>query len=182
MKSWLLTFGLAFVTGMALGQSTFYQLNINDLDNNQIALSNFTGEKILITECSMASPDLRKLKFLDSLYMNNPNTLDIIVVPTEDFDTTFGRIDLKKLLIDSLHFHFIVSAPGYGTKAKAGKQLPLMKWLTNAVNNRHFDNDLLSVNQTFVISETGVLFAEMMGPADLYIKITAILKAKAPDS
>jgi hypothetical protein len=172
-------------TGLT-AQTSVYQQQVQSLSGSTTTLSSFAGKKILVALCNPAQPNLTWLDSLNAVSKKDSSTLQIILVPLIDLDTTAAVVltgtKLKSILVDSLHFNFIISASGYGKKASTS-QLPLLKWLTNKNENVHFDYDITGVSQMFVIGGNGLLYAELFGPTDLINgNLTGVLSAAVPNN
>ncbi|MBS1918293.1 MAG: hypothetical protein JST87_18650 [Bacteroidetes bacterium] len=173
----------------AISQTAFSGLSLNGISGTSISLSTYLGKKTIIAVCSTSSPDTKRLKSLDSLYKTGAGNLAVVIIPVEDFDASQSLLAgltqltsvLKKSLVDSLHLSVAITQPVYGKKA-AVNQNSLLQWLTNKSSNAHFDYDLASTNQIFVISEKGRLFAVLEGANDLINNFSLIMNAQVPDN
>jgi len=165
------------------GQSGIYSQQIQTLTGNTVSLNSYAGKKILIAVCSAQSPDLARLSSLDSLGKKNTTSLQIIVIPVLDMGAAATSVNLKSILIDSMHLALVIAQAADGTKTAGSNQQALMKWLTDKNSNIHFDNDLQNLSQMFVIGENGLLYAELFGPGDLTNgNLTGVLNSKAPNN
>jgi len=139
-------------------QNSIYQLQIQNIEKKQIAISEYKGKKIIIAVMDVASPNLTKLIFLDSLLKQNKNKLAVILVPLKKEDEEVSKKQLKKLLLDSLKISYDISLPISVKKTDGANQHALFKWLTDKNSNTHFDKDVVSTEDVFIVNENGKLF------------------------
>lgn len=150
-----------FYSGHVLAQSSFYKMSIESINGKTIQLSDFKGKKIVIAS---VSPDRLKnggLMYLDSLQLAYPNVA-IIVVPANDFGGQNDASIISDIRNTSSSLHVMMTAECGVKKDNGSKQNSLLKWLTNASSNVHFNDDVETDDQLFVISESGILYAVLV--------------------
>jgi hypothetical protein len=173
-------------SAIVFAQTSVYQQQFQSLSGTTASLGSYAGKRILIALCNPAQLNLTWLQSLNTLSKADSSSLQVILVPLIDLDTTGVPLPsaarLKSVLVDSLHINFIITASGYGKKASVS-QMPLLKWLTNKNSNVHFDNDASTVSQMFVIGGNGLLYAELFGASDLTNgNLTGVLSAAVPNN
>lgn len=138
-------------------QSTIYDLDIQTPDGNKISMSNYKGRKIMIVSVSSDNLKPEDLNFWDSLQTSNPS-LTVLLVPANDLGQAIG--DSTILAIDSsLSTNIILSEGVLVKKAEGQNQDPLLQWLTHSNENTHFNMDVTTTEQIYVVSESGILYA-----------------------
>lgn len=138
-------------------KSSIYDLQIETAQGQLINMSQFKGKKILIASVSPEILETNKLSFLDSIQDAYP-TIVVIAVPAKDFGgnrneeivATAKNAPTRKIILTPL---------ADVKKSKASVQHPLLRWLTDASANTHFDADAETDDQLYVVSESGVLYA-----------------------
>lgn len=147
---------LFWIVALQPFQSSIYDIQLKDLDNNSITLSSYKGKKILVYSFNANNPNSAQLLYLDSLQKGN-NFLSVLAVPATDFSANFSEPSLKGLR-DSLSLSFLFTKPALVKKNDKELQSPLMKWLTKVSENTHFDRDVEADEQFFIINEKGTLY------------------------
>lgn len=135
-------------------QSSIYDLALTTLSGQTISLSDYKGRKILIA--SVIPDSLQKsgiLAYWDSLQAANPKIV-LILIPANDFDNT-----PNSGILENASHNIVLSASAEVKKDKGINQNPIMQWLTHSGKNSHFNADVETDNQLFIISESGVLYA-----------------------
>lgn len=138
-------------------KTSFYDLQIQTLEGNTISMSDFKGRKIFIASISPDNLEVGGLAFMDSLQLAHPAVV-IIAVPARDFG---GSRNTQILLSvkGNVSRRIIVAAPADVKKANQRSQASIMNWLTHDSENSHFDAEVTTDNQIYIISESGVLYA-----------------------
>ena len=155
MKLVFILIPLLFATN--LPPSDFYKIQVESVDGKTINLSDYKGKKILIAEFNAANPDESFLGMLDTL-QNSDTGIVVIAVPATDFDGNTSNSKIKSLKAD-LNLNYLVTETGKVARNSGGSQLSLFKWLTSLSDNTHFDVDITSEGQMFLVSEKGELLA-----------------------
>lgn len=140
-------------------QTSVYDIDIKSLDSTVIRLSAYKGRKVLIAVVSPSRLYRQKLKFLDSLLDTYPS-LVVLAIPSSEFGDKYDLENLTPVRVNRMK-RVIVSASGKVKKAALSQQNGLVKWLTNVSENTHFDGDVLTDDQLYIISESGELYAMM---------------------
>jgi glutathione peroxidase-family protein len=156
MKYILLVFLL--YTGQSFAQTSIYNLSYQTTTGKVLALSDYKGKKLLIATCSSSSLlKLNSINYWDSLKATNPN-LNILIIPAIDIidisDTSNFQSALK-----STSSKVAFARLSLVRKDNGPNQHMILQWLTHKEQNLHFDEDVDSDNQLFLISESGVLYA-----------------------
>ena len=163
----LILISLFVYAGGLMAQSRVYDISIPGLDGKSINLADYQGKKILIAAISTANLQSGQLRFLDSLQVSNPSAV-VIAVPASDYKQANDSITLDGIKKNS-SLQLVVAAADGVKKGNGAKQNRLIQWLTSVSANTHFDLDVTTDNQLYVISESGILFAvlEKGAPASL---------------
>ena len=138
-------------------KTSIYDLQIQTVEGNKIKMSEFKGKKILIASISPDNLEAEGLAFMDSLQLANPAVV-VIAMPASDFGGSRNAeimLDIK----DKTSRKIIVAEQADVKKASHNSQNSLMKWLTHDAENFHFDAEVVTDNQIYIISESGVLYA-----------------------
>jgi glutathione peroxidase-family protein len=141
------------------GQQGLYDISFLDIKDNSIAVSAFSGKKIVIAVIDAANPDEPYLRMLDTLCRNNNATLQVIAVPVTNFGNAISN-DSLAAIGKRQNLGYIISKAAKGKKEDAAQQ-SLLNWVSHISLNKHFDNDIEEPGQLFVISEEGILYAQM---------------------
>ena len=96
------------------------------------------------------------MNFLDSVQVANPQAVTIIV-PAEDFSSS-TITGLLTTIKNTASPRLIVMASAKVKKSKKAEQNELMKWLTDTAHNRHFNAEVKTDDQLYIISESGILY------------------------
>jgi glutathione peroxidase len=152
-------FFIFFYCCQVSAQSNIYDFRVQTKNGKSINLQDFKGKKILIA--SVGAKNLQEksaFSYWDSIQTANPK-IAIIIIPSDDFseaDSISASVDGIKVPPSS---KTTVSASVSVKKDKGDRQNPLMQWLTHAGQNTHFDADVTTEKQLYIISESGVLYA-----------------------
>jgi glutathione peroxidase len=151
--------------------SGFYEISFQTVDGTMIKTSAYQGKKVIIAVVSANAAGLKLVKYLDSVQKATP-TLQAIAIPTGDFDGSIKVQDLKDL---KKNISIVVTQPLKVKKANGAQQHPLFAWLTQATENKHFDNDVESEGQLFFVSGKGTLYSVLPNnvPAVVLKKVIA---------
>ena len=139
------------------GGSGFYKIQLQRLDGKIINTASYQGKKVIIAIVDGETPDLVQLRFLDSLQRNSLN-LEVIGVLTEDFGK---KARLKDVKDSTINMQLTVTKPLKVKKNKAD-QHALLTWLTTQKENLHFDIEVQSEGQLFLISGKGTLYSVLI--------------------
>ncbi|MEO6327695.1 MAG: hypothetical protein ABIO55_02130 [Ginsengibacter sp.] len=153
-------------------QGSIYDIEVQPVEGGSaISISSFAGKKIIITPINSLTPDTARLKFLDSL-QNTDTSLRVIAVPAIDFEGT-GSNEAISNLKEVLSADILITTSASVKKSAGNDQHPLFKWLTNVGENRHFDIDVSSAGQLFVVSGSGTLYSVLPGdvPAQVLTQV-----------
>lgn len=138
-------------------KTSIYDLQIQTVEGNKIKMSEFKGKKILIASISPENLETGGLAFMDSLQLANPSVV-VIAVPASDFGGD-RNTEIMLTIKDNTSRKIIVAEQADVKKEKNKSQNALMNWLTHEMENFHFDTDVTTDNQLYIISESGVLYA-----------------------
>lgn len=82
----------------------------------------------------------------------------VIAVPALDFGKSENNSDYAKL-VNELSLDFVVAKAVHTRKSAGPKQHSLFKWLTDVNENSHFNYDVETIGQLFIVSKNGVLYS-----------------------
>jgi glutathione peroxidase len=169
MKLFLLA--MFFYAGDLLAQSQVYDITIPKIDGTSVSLSSYKGKKIVVLSVSPGNIQNGTLAVLDSLQAANPSFV-VIAVPATDFAGNDDSLKIDAIKKNSPR-HVIVAAADAVKKSNGAKQNRLLQWLTNSSQNTHFDADVTTDVQLYLISESGILFAvlEKGTPTSLIVQL-----------
>lgn len=161
MKTMMILYG--FFSFALTGGSNFYNQRLQTIDGNTINTSIYQGKRVVIVVINATTPNVTQLQYLDSIENSNA-LIKVIAIPTEDFGAAANIPTLNNLQKTT---GFTVTTPLKVKKNGSQAQSPLFSWLTNSVQNTHFDNDADGEGQLFIVSEKGTLFAVLAKNAPL---------------
>jgi glutathione peroxidase-family protein len=173
------------ITSMLLSRDSFYDLEFRGLNGDTIRMRDFAGKKLIVNIVRSSEPEPERLLTLKNIYFNAKGTVDVLLIPVTDFDLNPEHASLKSLLTDSLELPFKIAAFSKGKRSAGDTQHLLIKWLNDKSQNKHFDDEIQDEPRMFVISESGVLFADLKGPIDLsgnFFKNILLRQDEAPES
>jgi glutathione peroxidase-family protein len=134
---------------------TIYDLSFPTADGKTLKMSSLRGSRLIICISNARSTDEQYLKYVNSL-QDRVKNLQVLVVPGLEFD---GQSEVSKAssLKAVNRMRLIVTQPSWVRKAAGEKQHPLIRWLTDAQLNGHFDVDVNTTEQLFLVDESGNL-------------------------
>ena len=138
-------------------QTSIYSISITGLKGQTINLSDYKGKKIMIAAATPAILQNGYLSFLDSLQAVYPSVA-VIALPALDFGGTDIATIMDNIKNDSL-VHVSLTPPSLVKKENGNNQNRLMQWLTNDTENTHFNVEVLTDNQLYLVSKEGFLYA-----------------------
>jgi len=151
---------------------SFYTLSIDHIEGYPINMSDYAGRKVMILTFDAASPDSSLLQRADSLQRVDASA-SILAVPTGDFSGSASDSSLS-----ALHSGLALTIPFtqmvHVTRSTGEMQHPLFKWLTDVVQNKHFDRDVEAPGQSFFVSEQGTLYAILNKDTDASVLLDAL--------
>jgi glutathione peroxidase-family protein len=148
---------IIFYSGQLAAQSGVYDISIPGINGRTISMSDYKGKKIIVAVVSPDNMQNGQLRYLDSIQLGNPS-ITIIVIPATDFRGTNDSLEIEAVKKNAA-LHVVVASADGVRKADAATQNRLVRWLTSSSENTHFDMDVATDNQLYVISESGVLYA-----------------------
>lgn len=142
----------------------FYSLLFRTVEGRTIDVSTFKGRKVMFVILPLSEQDTTvSIRELKELSKKHDTSLVIVGIGAEETGFKKGDgIKLKDIVAERSNSFFITEGIKVKKAAKEG-QAPLLQWLTNHNNNKHFDNDASGIGQKFFVDEEGDLYA-VMGP------------------
>ena len=150
---------LILLSGSVFGQNNLYERHVATADGQALNMADFKGSKILVAAVSPQRLEKGRMVFLDSLQQAFPK-VKMIVIPAQDFDEE-KQADRVVAALQSRSDKEAVLASAAWVKKTASGQHALMQWLTNAEYNKHFNTEVNTDEQIYVISESGILYAKL---------------------
>jgi glutathione peroxidase len=144
-------------SGNAFSQSSIYDLDVRTPDGNTINMSNYKGQKILIVSVTAENLLTKDLHFWDSLQRTNA-PIAVVLIPANDLGKPFDDSTIE-VIKNILSKNLILSASAKVKKAEAQNQDPIFQWLTHSDRNAHFNADVTTNKQIYIVSESGILYA-----------------------
>lgn len=148
-----------------LAQSSIYKINLQTIDGKTINFSDYQGKKIMLASVSPEIMKAQGLRFYDSIQKINKN-LVIIIIPASDFGGSRNSEIINAVKSDTVK-HVPIATLSPVKKDKGASQNSVMKWVTSTTGNTHFNDDIQTDMETFLISESGILYAMFAKGASL---------------
>lgn len=148
---------IIFCSMRATGQTSIYSIAIPGLKGQTINLNDYKGKKILIASVTPAILQNGYLAFLDSLQSVYPSVV-VIALPALDFGEVEIATIMDSIKNDSL-VHISLTLPALVKKKNGDSQNRLMQWLTTDTDNTHFNTEVTTDNQLYLINKDGFLYA-----------------------
>lgn len=184
MKVLFYIFLSLYPASLLLGQqaSSLYQLSVPLRDSGRsVNMVACQGKKVLIAVCDAREPDMPLLAQLNDLQQKYKDRLEVIVIPVNDLTPSSKAVDANRW--QGIPGSYQVSRLSAGKKSSGKAQHPLLRWVTNQSENRHFDHDIKEGGYLFVISETGRLFAVLKASMTINGSVMGnILAMQVPDN
>ena len=169
----------AFFLVMFSWQSSIYNIDVITINGNKISMNSFADKKIIIAPFNAANPDINWLRKLDSLQRSD-TLLRVIAVPANDLGGTGSDTKLASLM-NTLSLQILMLKSTFAKKTTGTNQHPLFKWLTNVNENTHFDVDVESARQLFIVNRNGNLYSVINDPVSPNI-LTQVLNQNVDKS
>jgi hypothetical protein len=146
-----------FYAGAASAQTGLYDQQVQSLDGSTLNIGDYKTKKIMVASYSIADLQSGGLAYLDSLQQAYPSVV-IIAIPAVDFSDSQNVASLDSLK-NNLGTHIILTVPAQVNQMADSTQNNLLQWITHSPDVAHFDPQLTTSSQFFVISESGVIYA-----------------------
>lgn len=142
-----------------LFETSIYKIKFKDLSGKQVEMASFKGKKIVIVAFNPLNPRIPQLQALDTIYKAKAQKLAVIAVPVAEWSAGMPDKDIKDLYEKNLRLGYVIAQPAKAKKKEGMEQDDLLRWLTDVKENGHFRMDAVEEGDTFLISETGTLYA-----------------------
>lgn len=166
MKTFLILLITALSGGPAFSQASVYALSVPGTKGQALELSAYQGQKLIVAICRADGADQQRLAGLDSLQKALDGKIPVILIPLSDL-TEDAATSRQRVSIDSVPASLTRSGAVKGRRASGEQQHPLLRWLTHTELNTHFNSEIDTEDQLYVISESGELYADLKGDIDL---------------
>ncbi|MFD2550672.1 glutathione peroxidase [Bizionia sediminis] len=135
---------------------SIYDIAINGLDGNPIALSDFKGKHILFVNVASKCGFTGQYEDLQKLYDNYKNNLMIIGVPCNQFggQEPGTAADIQSFCQANYGVSFVMTEK---VDVKGNNQHPLYKWLTNKTLNGQSNSSVKWNFQKYLVDGEGHL-------------------------
>ena len=136
--------------------SSFYDINLLDINNNQMQLDQFKGKKVIVVNVASRCGYTSQYKKLQELYERYSNKLEIIAIPCNDFGSQEPGSANQIRDFCELNYGVTFSIASK-QKIKSSPQSNLYNWLSDPKLNG-WNDQLPSWNFCkYVINEKGEL-------------------------
>lgn len=140
------------------GRSGIYDLNIQTFAGDSINMATLQGHKILIVSATANNLQPADMNFWDSVQASN-SPLAVILIPANDMGNIVNDDSAVNAISTNVPGNIILAAGALVKKQEAQDQNPILQWLTQSNENTHFNTDVVTDEQIYVVSESGVLYA-----------------------
>ncbi len=167
MKSILFIFSL-MLTVVTVGQTSVYDIKINDIDGKPIKLEDYKGKKIMFVNVASKCGYTWQYKELQELYDQHKDDLMIIGVPCNQFgkQEPGTNEEIVEFCEKNFGVTFLITEK---VKVKGDEQHALYKWLTSKELNGKEDSNVKWNFQKYLINEKGewvTYFPSKVNPLD----------------
>lgn len=157
MKNIVLIFSLIFFSAVAMGQNSFYDFKVKDIDGNDFDLKSLKGKKVLVvntaSKCGL-TPQYKQLQELFDLYGGEKFT--IIGFPANNFMKQ--EPGTNEEIAEFCEKNYGVTFQMMSKISVKGDDMdPLYQWLTTKSKNGLKDSEVKWNFQKYLIDETGKL-------------------------
>ena len=164
----------------ARSSSSFYDISLPDINNEQIQLDKFKGKKLLIVNVASHCGYTSQYKKLQELYERHGDKLEIIAVPCNDFgyQEPGSAEQIKNFCDINYGVTFSIASK---QKIKSSPQSEIYNWLSDPKLNGWNDNYPKWNFCKYLIDEKGALidyFDMSINPTDTSITKYLIKKIK----
>jgi len=152
---------LLLSTLICSGQSSLYDYSITTPGGHLYSLNTYQGQKIvfIVMTSTQKSTDTSFIARLDSIAIAQKGNLKMIVVPSyEDGYVSDSAKTLLNWYGTSLDTSILLSQPLYTHKTSGAQQDSIFQFLTQAIMNVHFDDDVAGGGSMYFIDEQGTLY------------------------
>lgn len=149
---------------LLLSFTNLYDIQVKDINQNNINLSEFKGKKILFVNTSSRGNFSGQYKGLETLYQKYKDSLMIIAIPSNSFgNEPENNKKIKQYLRKNYQISFIVAEKSE-VNGKAAS--PLYKWLTMRENNAVVTNNIKDDFFKFLVDGNGNLIGSFVSEVD----------------
>jgi len=157
---------LIFLSGLTFF-STIYNIEIKDVNDKTINLTDFMGKKILFVNIATNSPKVTQLASLESLRSQFPDSLVIIALPSNSFgNESRSNSEISSFCQSNYDVHFLLASKNSVSGASIQ---PIYHWLTVQNENGVMSQSVSGDFQKYLVDEAGNLvgvFAPSIDPMD----------------
>ena len=147
----------AFVLLSSFAAVDLYTIQFPDSAGRIVNMNSFKGKRIIVAVINAKSPDVSYLKYLNQL-QSKSDSIQVIAVPSTEFAGLFDPSKIDQLKTSS-KISILLAKPSELKKSAKSNQHPLMAWLTDKEQNKHFDEDIDVTEKLYFINGSGVLYA-----------------------
>ena len=156
MKSFFLM-ALICTAMISHSQNSIYGFSVDSIANQKkIDFSNFRNRKILIVNTATLDKNLSQIVELEKLQKQFPDSLVIVIFPTNDFNSE--PADNPQIVSFLQHYHLSIMV-GSKTSAKGDHISSLYQWITNQTINGATAPAVSEVFQKYLFDESGSMLA-----------------------
>jgi glutathione peroxidase len=157
----LLSICLLAISFSSMGQKSFYDFSVEDIQGNEYNLAQLQGKKILVVNTASKCAFTKQYEGLERLYQKyGGEDFVIIGFPSNDFGSQEPGSNEEIAQFCSTRFE--VSFPLMAKiTVKGEEQHPLYHWLTNASENGLEDSRVSWNFQKYLIDDGGMLVGHL---------------------
>ena len=152
--------------------TSIYNLQITDIDNNILNLSDYQGKKILFVNIATGSSKVSQLGQLQQLNQAYGDSLVIIGFPSNSFGHEPGtNSEIKQFCQSQYNISFKLASKA---SVNGAAIQPIYNWLTHQSDNGVLNNDVVTDFQKFLVDKNGSLigiFNSQVLPMDSTLQI-----------
>jgi glutathione peroxidase len=155
MKEWAFLFFILFSISSSMGQKTFHDFTVKDIDGKDLVLSDFKGKKVLVVNVASKCGFTPQYEGLQKLYQTyGPDEFVIVGFPANDFlwQEPANNEDIKAFCSNEYDVTFPMMSK---IVVKGSKKNEVYAWLTKKEQNGVADAKVTWNFQKFLIGENG---------------------------
>jgi len=159
MKPIIIAFALLLSGSTLIGQKSFYDFTVEDIDGKEFSLAQLKGKKVMVVNTASKCGLTPQYEDLEKLYKKySDQNFVIIGFPANDFmsQEPGSDADIKEFC----QKNFGVTFPMMSKISVKGEEMhPLYKWLTTKELNGVEDSEVKWNFQKYLIDESGKLIS-----------------------
>ncbi|NQU32026.1 MAG: glutathione peroxidase [Bacteroidetes bacterium] len=152
---------LLFSILIVVGQNSFHDFTITDIEGNTFELSSLKGKKVLVVNTASKCGNTPQYKQLQALYETyGDDEFTIIGFPANNFGSQEPGSNAE--IVEFCEKNYGVTFPMMSKISVKGDDIhPLYQWLTQKSKNGVFDSEVKWNFQKYLIDENGKLISKV---------------------